>query len=234
MITKTGAEPVIEAYLTTLSAELPGSAREREDILAELRGGLLDAAASYRRSGLGAVAAARAAVAEFGEPGVVSAAFRPGLAATQARRVAATLMVTGPLIGLLWSGAAIASHIGVRMALPWHWAGAPSALAVVFPVAVVAVLAAIWAAGFTVAATGRASRWLPVRPALPPAGAALAGLCAVVADVLMMILLCSALASDPGALAPVPVGVAAAASLSRLILARRASLRCLAARKALA
>lgn len=227
-------DAVIEVYLAAILAELPGPVRAREDILAELRGGLLDAAESYRGTGLGAAAATRAAVREFGEPGLVAAAFRPGLAAGQARRVAITLLATGPLVGLLWAGAATASHIGVRLTVPWRWAGAPPASAIVFPVAAVVFLIAVWAAGFTVAATGRASRWLPDRPGLAPGGAALAGLGAGAADLLMIILLGCELAAAPGTLAPVPITVAAAVSLLRLVLARRAGLRCLATRRALA
>jgi hypothetical protein len=111
------AQP-IESYLSQVTTALPGPARARADIVAELRGGLLDAADAHRRAGLGATVAAQAAVAEFGCPAQVTAAFRPGIAARQARHVAASLLVTGPLIGLAWAAAARASHIGVRDAPP--------------------------------------------------------------------------------------------------------------------
>ena len=54
------------------------------------------------------------------------------------------------------------------------------------------------------------------------------------ADLAVFALLASKLASTPGTLAPVPVTAAAIASLTRLILARRAARRCLAARASLA
>ena len=59
-------------------------------IIAELRGGLLDAADAHHDAGLPADDAAGAAICEFGDPGQVAAAFRPGLALSQARRVALT------------------------------------------------------------------------------------------------------------------------------------------------
>ena len=52
-------------------------------------------------------------------------------------------------------------------------------------------------------------------------------------DVIIFILLASKLVAAPGTLAPVPVALAATASLIRLILARRAGRRCLAVRAAL-
>jgi hypothetical protein len=52
-------------------------------------------------------------------------------------------------------------------------------------------------------------------------------------DVILLILLASWLATAPANLAAVPVALAAAASTSRLILARRAGQRCLASRASL-
>ena len=54
------------------------------------------------------------------------------------------------------------------------------------------------------------------------------------ADTAVFALLAGKLASSPGALAPLPVTAAVAASLTRLALARRAARRCLAARASLA
>jgi hypothetical protein len=84
----------------------------------ELRAGLLDAIDAYRSAGLAADQAAQAAVSEFGDPRQVAGAFRPELAVSQARHVAITLLATGPLIGLLWAAAAMASHLGIRHARP--------------------------------------------------------------------------------------------------------------------
>jgi len=224
----------LDAYLAQVAARLPGPARARAGIVAELRAGLLDAADAHLGAGLPAGRAAEAAVTEFGDPRQVAEAFRPVLALSQARRVALTLLATGPLIGLLWAAAALASHIGIRQAPPWEWAGTPPGSQVIFPLAAAAFLIAVWTALLAIAATGRLTRWLPHRPRLAPAAAAIAGLGAVAADLALFVLLASQLAAAPGTLAPVPAAAAALASLTRLTLARRAAGRCLAVRAALA
>ncbi len=224
------ADPVIDAYLREVTAALPGPARARSDIVAELRSGLLDAADAHRHAGLPDAAAAAAAAAEFGDPCQVAEAFRPELTARQARRAALTLVTTGPLVGLLWAAAALASHVGIRHAPPWEWAGAPADSLAAFPLAMAAVLVAAWAGLFTVAVTGPLIRWLPDRPNLAPTTAAISGFGAVAADLAVFALLASKLASAPGTLAPIPVTAAAIASLTRLTLARRAARRCLSAR----
>jgi hypothetical protein len=223
----------VESYLAAVAAGLAGPARARQDILAELRAGLLDDIDMRCRAGLAAGQAATAAIAGFGDPRVVAAAFGPELAARGARRVGLTLLVTGPLVGTLWTVAALASHLGIRHLLPWQPAGAPRAWLVILPLAAAAITVTAWAAVLTVAATGRATRWLPPRPRLAPTTAAVAGLSAATADVIVFALLASVLVTAPRGLAPVPVAVAAAASLARLTLARRAARRCLAARAAL-
>ncbi len=224
----------MEDYLAAVGARLPGPARERAGIIAELRGGLLDAVYAHRDAGLAApgAAAAAAAIGEFGDPGRIAAAFGPGLALTQARRVALTLLVTGPLVGLLWGTAATASHIGSRDVPPWQWVGALPGSLMVFPLAA-AIAIAVWTALFTIAATGRAIRWLPDRPRLAPGTAAVAGFGAVAADLALFILLASQLAVAPSTLAAVPAAAAAMASATRLVLAGRAARRCLTTRAAL-
>jgi hypothetical protein len=62
---------LIESYLAEVAAALPGPTRARAGIVAELRGGLLDATDAHRRAGLASPAAAQAAVAEFGYPAQV-------------------------------------------------------------------------------------------------------------------------------------------------------------------
>jgi hypothetical protein len=247
---------LVEDYLAEVGARLPGPARQRASILAELRGGLLDTVDAYRDAGVsaangaharaGATAAADAAadaatadaatataIEEFGDPGLIAAAFGPGLALGQARRVALALLVTGPLVGLLWATAATASHIGSRQVPPWHWVGALPGSLMVFPLAA-AIAIAVWTALFTIAATGRATRWLPDRPRLAPGAAAVAGFGAAGADVALFVLLASQLTVAPGRLAAAPAAAAALASATRLFLAGRAACRCLATRAALA
>ena len=222
----------VERYLAEFAARLPGPARAKAGTVAELRAGLLDAIDAHRAAGLPASRAAAAALAEFGDPDQVATAFRPEFAARSARRTALALAGTGPLIGLLWAVAALTSHIGFRPATLWPWAGASPRSLLAVPLAVVAVTAC--AALLTVAATGRLTRWLPHRPRLAPTTAAAAGFGAVTADVILLVLVAAQLATAPGALAPVPVTVAAAASLTRLTLARRAARHCLTDRATLA
>jgi hypothetical protein len=213
------AEQAIGSYLAEIAARLTGPARARRDILAELGAGLADAADAYRCGGLSPAEAARAAIAEFGCPDQVAAGFGAELGAAQARRTALALLATGPLIGVLWASAGLASHIGIP---PWDWAGLPAGARLATHLAVVVLLTAIGSALFTVAATGRLTRWLPARPS---ASAAIAASGTAAMDITLLV----ALAAGPaGRLATLPVAVATAASLARLTLAARAARNCLA------
>ena len=100
------AEPsLIGGYLAALSAQLPAP------IVAELADGLDQTRQHYLARGLGADAAARAALAEFGEPQVIVAAFTR---ASPARRAARRLLATGPMVGACWGTALITSRA-------WTW-----------------------------------------------------------------------------------------------------------------
>ena len=132
--------PDVETYLRTVAANMPGPRQARSDILTELRSGLLDAIDVRRSAGWSVQAAAEAAITEFGDPRQIADAFRPHLAMIQARRVALTLAATGPLVGLLWAAAALASHIAIRDAPPWQWPGAPPVSPAVFPAVGAALL----------------------------------------------------------------------------------------------
>ncbi|HYK69814.1 MAG TPA: permease prefix domain 1-containing protein [Streptosporangiaceae bacterium] len=222
------ADLAIEGYVDQVAAALPGPARERGDMMAELRAGLLDALDARRRDGLPDDAAVAAATAEFGEPRVIAATFRSELAARLARRCALTLAGTGPVVGLLWTAAAMASHVGMPHALPWE-AGAPGGSTAVVRILLVALLVTVGGALVTIVATGRlAARWAG-RPRVAPAAAAVSGYGAVIVDVAIFTLLASQLASAPGGLAPLPVAGAALASVARLLLAWHAAQRCRAA-----
>jgi hypothetical protein len=219
--------PLVDAYLRKVASSMPGPAHSHSDILAELRSGLLDAADAYRSAGLPPGAAVEAAITEFGDPRQVADAFRPHLAMRHARRVALTLVVTGPLVGLLWTGAALASHITIQDAPPWQWPGSPPLSIAAFPVIGAALIITVWSALATVAATGKLARWLPASPRMAAATAAATGFGATAADLAIFALLASQLTRAPGTLAPLPVAAATAASLTRLTLARRAARKCL-------
>ena len=149
---------------------------------------------------------------------------------TQARRTALTIAATGPPVGLLWVVAALASHIAIRQAPPWQWAGAPPLSLAAFPALGTAIVIVVASTVATVSATGTLTRWLPASPRTAAATAATAGFGVTAADIAILTLLASQLASAPGTLAPLPVAAATAASLIRLILARGAAIKCLAIR----
>jgi hypothetical protein len=221
----------IEPYLAAVTAGLPGPARSHAAIVAELRSGLMDATDAYRSAGLPPAQAAGAAVKDFGDPGQVADGFRAEIAAGQARRVSITLLAAGPVVGLLWIAATVASH-GARS---WQWLDQSPALLRAGACLAVAVIAAQVAAVLLgVAATGRLTRWLPVRPRRAPTAAVVAGLGAAGVDVIVLSLLAEQVATAAWQLSPVPIAVAAAASLARMLLATRAACRCLAMRAALA
>jgi hypothetical protein len=213
-------EQTIGSYLAEIDARLAGPARARRDIMTELGAGLADAADAHRSAGLNMAQAARAAIAEFGSPDQVAVGFRAELAAAQARRTALALMATGPLAGVLWIVAALTSHIGAQPAPPWEWVGLPTGARLATHVAMPVLAATIGSSLFTVATTGRLTRWLPARPA---ASAAIAASGLVVVDVAMLAALAILAASMPGRLAPLPVAAAGAASLTRLSLVSRAA-----------
>jgi len=96
---------LIEDYLAGLATELPAP------IVAELADGLHETYLAHRRAGLADERAARQAVAEFGNPDVIVAAF---LATHPARLAARTLLLTGPLVGVAWATAVLALHA-------WDW-----------------------------------------------------------------------------------------------------------------
>jgi cytochrome bd-type quinol oxidase subunit 2 len=197
----------------------------RRDILAELDAGLRDAAEAHRAAGLETGQAARAAVAEFGSPEQVASGFRGELRTAQARRTALALLATGPLVGAAWAGTALASHIGAHLTAPWQWDGMTAGARLATHLGLVVLLTAIASALFTVATTGRLTRWVRARP---PASAALAASGTAAMDLTLLTLLVTQAATAPGRLAALPAVLAAAASLTRLVLAGRAARRCLA------
>lgn len=92
---------LIAAYRDELLARLPSHLAE------EVTDGLADAQENYLGQGLSPDQAARAAIAEFGSPGVVVDAFRR---ACPVWSVARALIVTGPVVGGLWAAAVITGH----------------------------------------------------------------------------------------------------------------------------
>jgi hypothetical protein len=92
---------LISSYLDTLAAQLPASMVE------ELADGLAETHRSYLRQGLAPDLAARAAVAEFGEPELIVADFAR---VNPARRAARRLLGIGPVVGACWVAALVTSR----------------------------------------------------------------------------------------------------------------------------
>lgn len=228
-----GRAGLVEPYLAEIAARLPGPASTRSCIVAELRSGLLDAMDVYRSTGLAPAEAAEAAIREFGDPGQIANEFLPEIAASQARRVAAVLLVTGPLTGLLWLATAAVSHPAVRVTLPWHWTTLPTAMGAGICLVAAAVAVTAGAGAVSIAVTGRLSRWIPAVPRHAPLTAAITGFGAIGADGLGLILLAAELAAVPGTPFLIPTAAAAVTSLARLIVAGHAAQRCLTLRSSL-
>jgi len=87
---------LISGYLDALASQLPGP------VVEELAGGLEDAYRRHLGLGLAPEAAARAAVAEFGDPGLIAAEFAR---AHPARRAARRLLAAAGGGGVLGGGA---------------------------------------------------------------------------------------------------------------------------------
>jgi hypothetical protein len=219
------ARRVIGLYMGELADQLRGPPGARGEILAELEDGLWAATAAHQTQSIAPEEAARAAVVEFGDPGIVAASFGPELAAATGRRVGLGLLGTGPLVGMSWLLVAAAS---------WRWAGRepPAALGLVAALMGLVLVVAIPAAVLAVALSGRLSRWLPAGPQVAATAAAAAASACVVGDLVLLtgMLAATALAGR----VTWPAGLlAAGASGLRLSLAGRAARRCLAARATL-
>jgi hypothetical protein len=96
---------LIKEYLAELSARLPGQ------IVEELADGFDQTYRRYLDQGLDAESAAAAAIAEFGEPQVVVAAF---IRASPARCAARKLLLIGPVVGACWAAALVTDRA-------WTW-----------------------------------------------------------------------------------------------------------------
>lgn len=127
------AEPgLIGGYLAELSAQLPAP------IVAELADGLDQTHQHYLQQGLGPDAAAKAALAEFGEPQIIVAAFSH---ANPARRAARRLLATGPMVGACWGAALIINRA-------WTWP-VPVGVRILLGMALITVIALLAAAAFS-------------------------------------------------------------------------------------
>ena len=184
---------LIDEYLTAIARDLP------PDTAAELADGLTETYDRTLSRETDPDRAAAAAIAEFGTPDVVVAAFvrhSPG------RRAARVLLFSGPVVGLCWGAALAAGHA-------WTWPVA-TPLRVAFGLALLSVIATL-----VVSATGQSYRRTRVSAA--------AGLGLIVLDATM---LTTAVLVAP---VPVwPLALAVPASLTRIAVTARLTRRVLA------
>ena len=178
---------LITDYLSVLSAQLPAP------LVEELADGLDETHQHYLTQGLTPAAAASAAVAEFGEPQVIVAAFTR---MSPARHAARRLLATGPVVGGCWAAALITGRA-------WTWP-VPATVFLLIGVALITVIGLLAAAAF-----GR--RYLSARRA-----GAVACVGITVLDGVMLI---TAVLATP--VLAWPVILAAAASLARLTFTAR-------------
>jgi hypothetical protein len=179
---------LITDYLSVLSAQLPAP------LVEELADGLDETYQRYLTQGLTPDAAASAAVAEFGEPQVIVAAFTR---LSPARHAARRLLATGPVVGGCWAAALITGRA-------WTWP-VPATVLLLIGVALITVIGLLAAAAF-----GR--RYLSARRA-----GAVACVGITVLDAVMLI---TAVLAIP--VLVWPVILAAAASIARLTFTARA------------
>jgi hypothetical protein len=182
------AQPsLIRGYLAELSAHLPAP------IVVELADGLDQTHRRFLGEGLDPGAAAAAAVAEFGEPRVIVAAFtRASPACCGARR----LLVAGPVVGACW-----ATALTINRA--WSWP-VPTAARILLGTALITVIGLLAAAAF-------GKRYRPTGRA---AAAACVGMTALDATMLIAVTLAA-----PAVIWPIMV--AATASLARIAFTTR-------------
>ena len=179
---------LITDYLTVLSAQLPAP------LVEELADGLDETHQHYLTQGLTPDAAAGAAVAEFGEPQVIVAAFTR---LSPARHAARRLLAAGPVVGGCWAAALITGRA-------WTWP-VPTTVRLLFGAVLITVIGLLAAAAF-----GR--RYLSARRA---GAVACAGI--TVLDGVMLIAVALAVP-----VLIWPVILAAAASAARLTFTARA------------
>jgi hypothetical protein len=186
--------PLIDTYRAALARRLPG------DVVDELTDGLIETYLRMGSAGLAPDAAAVAAIAEFGEPDLVTASFvrqAPG------RRAAWALLCSGPVVGGCWAASLVAGRA-------WTWP-VPLPLRAAFGVALLAVITLLM-----LAVTGRRS----YRRTRIAAGAGIGVISLDAAILTTMLLIAPPLVW--------PMAIAVPASLTRMALTARAIPRLLA------
>lgn len=204
--------PIVAAYVADLEARIPGWRRARRSALAELADGLHDATTVYCSRGMDPEGAAARAVHDCGPPSVVAAEFVAVLTDGQARRTALTLLLTGPLVGVLWL-------------VTLEPGQAPDATLRRMPALGVLVAVAAAAGVLALLATGPGIRGLPIECPAPCRAAATACAAAAAADVIVLATATLSALEQPSATRWMPGLIAGSASLVRFTLTQRVARR---------
>lgn len=208
----------IASFLQAVAAHLPGPGKHRAAILAELEDGLLEATVSKQRSGLEHGQAVTLALQQVGDAESLAASFRPELMIARGRRTALTLLGATPIVLALWIAAARSRDPSG----PSRLFDSPlDHIAAALPITAM-IATGIW----TIATTGRASRWLLVPPHAALLGATAMGLITVTSNLATVAILGRRLADYPGTIHTLALSAAIAASCASTILATRTSWSC--------
>ncbi|MFB9907330.1 permease prefix domain 1-containing protein [Allokutzneria oryzae] len=97
-------QSLIDDYISRLGARLDGPRSTKDDLLAEARHGLEDAALGYRDAGFPDSTAQARAVADFGPLPLIADEYQEELAVAQGSHTVRSLLVAMPLIHVLWEG----------------------------------------------------------------------------------------------------------------------------------
>jgi hypothetical protein len=157
----TEATGVLAAYLSALDSGLPGGRRARALILAEVADGLACAVETAVADDVAPAVAARRAVDECGDPRRLAAQFAQQMLVGTSHRTGLALVISGPLVGVLWAawwGAGVPDWSAKLAAAVAGVPALPLILVLTVPCAVVAASTSGWLARMTAAPSGWAYR----------------------------------------------------------------------------
>jgi hypothetical protein len=211
--------PVIERYLTDLSARLPGPRRWRAAVLDEVRDSLLEGMDAHSHAADNPAAAALRAVAEHGPAGQVARAYAPELAAAWVRRAGLLALGIIPAMAIVW-------NLALRAGPPSHWQPSGTGLHLAATVIASGVCLTLICSTAALLGTGRLAR--TIGDHLPAFRSAIcAASIAVSAAVLALLGVVAARAvTAPGSLGWPAVLTALALSLAALTGVWRTAYRC--------
>ena len=152
------ATGIVAAYLSALDSGLPGGRRTRSSILAEIADGLACAVEAEVSLGVPPAAAARRAVEASGEAGRLAAELAGQMLVGTSHRTGLALVVSGPVVGLLWAswlGAGLTGWPAKVAAAVSNVPALPVILVLTVPCAVVAACSGGWLGRLTTVP----SRW---------------------------------------------------------------------------